>query len=49
MKILRLLSLTIDKILMAWALREITPTHPDVPAIVLYKHWVDEELAKLWR
>lgn len=48
MKILHLLNLYKDRFLTTWALREIHPLHPDVPMIVLYKHWVDEQLEKAW-
>lgn len=44
LKVLHLLYAWLASTFYAWALREITPTHPDVPHIIRRKRVLDDRL-----
>lgn len=48
MKVLRFLYCVTAQAFYRWALREISPLHPDVPQIILRQRQLQEERRLLW-
>jgi hypothetical protein len=48
MKILHLLHVVIAEAFYRWAMREINPTHPDVPKIMLRQQQLAEKHRRIW-
>jgi hypothetical protein len=48
MKILSLLHLVLAQAFYRWAMREISPLHPDVPRIMLRQQELSERARRIW-
>jgi hypothetical protein len=48
MKILYLLHVVLAQAFYRWAMREISPLHPDVPRIMLRQQELDERMRRIW-
>ena len=48
MKILHLLHVVVAQAFYRWAMREISPMHPDVPKIMLRQQQLDEKYRRIW-
>ena len=48
MKILNLLHVVVAQAFYRWAMREINPTHPDVPKILLRQQQLAEKYRRIW-
>ena len=48
MKILSLLHVVLAQAFYRWAMREISPTHPDVPKILMRQHQLAEKQRQIW-
>lgn len=48
MKILHLLHVVLAQAFYRWAMREINPTHPDVPRIMMRQHQLAEKHRRMW-
>ena len=48
MKIINLLHVVVAQAFYRWAMREISPTHPDVPRIVRRQQELREKYRQIW-
>jgi hypothetical protein len=48
MKILSLLHVVLAQAFYRWAMKEISPMHPDVPRIVRRQQELDEKYRRIW-
>jgi len=48
MKVLYLLHVVLAQAFYRWAMREISPLHPDVPRIMLRQQELDERMRRIW-
>ena len=48
MKVLSLLHLVLAQAFYRWAMREISPLHPDVPRIMLRQQELNERMRRIW-
>ena len=48
MKILHLLHVVVAQAFYRWAMKEISPMHPDVPKIMLRQHQLAEKYRRVW-
>ena len=48
MKILHLLHVMVAQAFYRWAMKEISPMHPDVPKIMLRQHQLAEKYRRVW-
>ena len=48
MKILHLLHVMVAQAFYRWAMKEISPMHPDVPKIMVRQHQLAEKYRRVW-
>lgn len=48
MKVLKFLHNTLAQAFYGWAMKEIPPTHPDVPKIVMRRQQLADEAKEMW-
>ena len=48
MKVLHLLHVVVAQAFYRWAMREISPMHPDVPKIMLRQQQLAEKYRRIW-
>jgi hypothetical protein len=48
MKILHLLHVVVAQAFYKWAMKEISPMHPDVPKIMLRQQQLNEKYRRIW-
>lgn len=48
MKVLHLLHVVVAQAFYRWAMKEISPMHPDVPKIMLRQHQLREKHRQIW-